>query len=108
MVDRQLSFSILQLVALSLPAFAILLQMMVESEMPYTHRTVPIMTGGLVMFLVGGAVVLAELMFATASLTATVALGIILLGVLCLLVGASLIGLQTGEKQRRLRDGDDD
>lgn len=37
MVDRQLAFGVLQLVALSLPAFAILLQMVVESEMAYTE-----------------------------------------------------------------------
>lgn len=107
MVERKLAFSILQLVALSLPAFAILLQIVVESEMPYTHWAVPLTTGGLAMFLVGGAIILGEFMFTTTSLTATVALGVILLGLLSLLVGASLIGLQTGQKQRRLRDDDD-
>ena len=107
MVDRQLAFSILQLVALSLPAFAILLQMVVESEMPYTHWAVPITTAGLGLFLIGGAIVVVELMLATTTTTATVALGFALLGILSMLIGASLIGLQTGEKQRRIRDGED-
>ena len=107
MVDRKLAFSILQLVALSLPAFAILLQMVVESEMPYTHWAVPITTAGLGLFLIGGAVVIGELMLATTTTTATIALGFLLLGILSMLVGASLIGLQTGVKQRRLRDNED-
>lgn len=104
MVDRQLAFSILQLVALSLPAFAILLQMVVESEMPYTHWAVPITTAGMGLFLVGGFVVLVRLMLTTATTTAAVALGFLLLGILSMLVGASLIGLQTGKEQRRIRD----
>ncbi|RBI60606.1 hypothetical protein DMJ13_16565 [halophilic archaeon] len=104
MVDRQLAFSILQLVALSLPAFAILLQMVVESNIPYTHWAVPITTAGLALFLIGGALILGELMLATASTTATIALGALLLGILSMLIGASLIGLQTGEKQRHLKD----
>ncbi|GAA0674100.1 hypothetical protein ACFQDG_08850 [Natronoarchaeum mannanilyticum] len=107
MVDRQLAFSILQLVALSLPAFAILLQMVVESEMAYTHWAVPITTAGLGLFLIGGAVVLGHLMLATATITTTIALGFILLGMLSMLIGASLIGLQTGAKQRRLQDDED-
>ncbi|NHN59863.1 MULTISPECIES: hypothetical protein [Halorussus] len=106
-MDRQLAFSILQLVALSLPAFAILLQMVVESEMPYTHWTVPITTAGLGLFLIGGALVVGKLMLATTTTTATVALGFILLGILSMLLGASLIGLQTGAKQRRVRDSED-
>jgi len=107
MVDRQLAFSILQLVALSLPAFAILLQMVIESEMPYTHWAVPITTGGLGLFLIGGAIVIGQLMFTQITTTTTIALGFLLLGLLSLLIGASLIGVQTGMKQRRLRDGED-
>ena len=107
MVDRQLAFGILQLVALSLPAFAILLQMVVETEMPYTHWAVPITTAGMGLFLIGGAIVVMELMLATTATTVTIALGFVLLGIFSMLIGASLIGFQTGEKQRRLRDGED-
>ena len=107
MVDRQLAFTILQLVALSLPAFAILLQMTVESEMPYTHWAVPITTAGMGLFLISGAIVVVELILATTTITATIALGFSLLGILGMLIGSSLIGLQTGEKQRRLQDSQD-
>ena len=107
MVDRQLAFSILQLVALSLPAFAVLLQMVVESEMPYTHWAVPITTAGLGLFLTGGSLVVGALMLTTTTTIATLALGFILLGILSMLIGASLIGLQTGMEQRRLRDNGD-
>ncbi|UPV72814.1 hypothetical protein M0R89_09655 [Halorussus limi] len=107
MVERQLVFTFLQLVALSLPAFAILLQIMVESEMPYTYWAVPITTAGMGLFLIGGAIVVVELMFATATTTATVALGFALLGIFSMLIGVSLIGLQTGAEQRRLRDSGD-
>ena len=90
--------------ALSLPAFAILLQIVVESKMAYTHWTVPITTAGLRLFLIGGAIVLGELMLATTTITATIALGFLLLWLLSLLVGANLVGFQTRVKQRRLRD----
>lgn len=106
MVDRELAFSVLQLVALSLPAFAILLQMVVQSDMAYTDWAVPLTTAGLGLFLVSGAVFLVELLLATTSLITAFALSSLLLGILCLLLGGSLIGRQTGKKQRRLRDGD--
>lgn len=106
MVNRQLAFSVLQLVALSLPAFAILLQMVVESEMAYTHWAVPITTAGMGLFLLAGAVFLGELLLAATSTTATLALGLILLGVLTLLFGTSIIGRQTAKKQRNLQNDD--
>lgn len=108
MVDRQLAFSILQLVALSLPAFAILLQMVVESDMAYTHWAVPLTTGGLGMFLVAGGLILVELILITPSFIANMSMGILLVGMVCLLLGASLIGLQTRRKQRHIRNGDDE
>lgn len=106
MVDRQLAFSVLQLVALSLPAFAILLQMVVESDVAYTHWAVPITTAGMGMFLVAGALILVQLLLITPSAIVSLALAIILIGILSLLLGGSLIGHQTGQKQRRLQDGD--
>lgn len=106
MVNRQLAFSVLQLVALSLPAFAILLQIVVESEMAYTDWAVPITTAGMGLFLIAGAIFLVELLLATTSPIATLALGILLVGILCLLLGASIIGRQTGEKQRRIQESD--
>lgn len=107
MVDRQLTFSVLQLVALSLPAFAILLQIVVESDIPFTHEAVPITTAGLGLFLVGGIVILLELVFSTQSTVVTLALSIITLGMVGLLVGASLIGLQTRRGQQRRSSGSD-
>jgi hypothetical protein len=104
MADRELAFSIRQSVALSLPAFAILLQMVVESEMPDTHWAVPITTAGLGLFLVGGSIALVQLMLTSVSTATTIALGFILLGILILLVGASLLGLQTRAQQRRLKE----
>lgn len=103
MVNRELAFSVLQLVALSLPAFAILLQMVVESKMAYTEWAVPITTAGMGMFLLAGAIFLGELFLATTSTIATLALGVLLLGMIFLLLGALLIGLQTAKKQRGLQ-----
>ncbi|WP_435181444.1 hypothetical protein [Halorussus sp. AFM4] len=105
MVNTQLAFSVLQLVALALPAFAILLQMVVESEIAYTHLAVPITTAGMGLFLVAGAIILGELLLTTPSAIAQFALGIILLGILTMLVGACLIGYQTEKKQRRIQVG---
>ena len=106
MVERQLAFSILQLVALSLPAFAILLQIVVSAEMPYTHYAVPLTTAGLGMFIIAGGITLGELLLTTESLATTVSISLLLLGMVCLLFGASIIGLQTGRQQRFVRDKD--
>lgn len=106
MVDRQLAFSVLQLVALSLPAFAILLQMVVESDMAYTYLAVPITTTGMGLFLLAGVLFVGKLLVATTSAIATLALGGILLGIISLVLGGSLIGLQTAQKQQRIQDGD--
>ena len=106
MVDRQLAFSVLQLVALSLPAFAILLQIVVESEIAYTDWAVPMTTAGMGLFLIAGGIFIVELLLEATSAIAALALGTLLLGIVGLFFGASLIGRQTGKKQRRLRDGD--
>ena len=106
MVDRQLAFSVLQLVALSLPAFAILLQIVVQSEIAYTDWAVPMTTAGMGLFLIAGGIFIVELLLEATSAIAALALGTLLLGIVSLFFGASLIGRQTGKKQRRLRDGD--
>lgn len=106
MVDRQLAFSVLQLVALSLPAFAILLQLVVESGMAYTHWAVPITTAGMGLFLLAGAIMLGQLLFATLSLASMIALGLLLVGMLTLIIGGGLLGFQTQRKQQRLQDDD--
>lgn len=106
MVDRELSFSLIQLVALSLPAFAILLQIVVESDHPYTHLAVPVTTAGMGLFLGAGVLILAELLLTTASFVATVAIGVIVLGIVSLIVGGGLIGVQTRTRQRQLRQDD--
>ena len=107
MVERQLAFSILQLVALSLPAFAILLQMVVESNFPYTGYVVQIMTISMGLFLFAGAVILGERFLATTSTVTQIALGTLVLGILGLLLGAGLIGLQTQRAQQRHANGNE-
>lgn len=106
MVNQQLAFSVLQLVALSLPAFAILLQIVVESDMAYTEWAVPITTAGMGLFLIAGGIFLGRVLLATTSRLTVLALGILLLGVLCLITGGVLIGWQTAKKQRHLQSSD--
>lgn len=105
-VNQQLAFSVLQLVALSLPAFAILLQIVVESNMAYTKWAVPITTAGMGLFLVAGGIFLGRLLLAATSSLTALALGTLLLGILCLIIGGVLIGWQTAKKQRNLQSND--
>lgn len=107
MVDRQLAFSILQLVALSLPAFAILLQMVVESNFPYTKNAVVITTASMNLFLIAGIVILVGRLITTPSTSAQIALGALILGMVGLLFGNSLIGLQTERAQQHYSDEND-
>lgn len=107
MVERQLAFSILQLVALSLPAFAILLQIVVESDFPYTNEAVPITTASLGLFILAGLIVVGDEIVSTASVVAQVASGIIGLGMVGMLLGAGLVGLQTEQVQQRESDTDE-
>lgn len=104
MVERQVAFSILQLVALSLPAFAILLQMVIESDFAYTREAVPITTASMGLFIVGGLIILAHLMLSAASFVAQLALGIVGLGMVGLILGIVLIGLQTQKEQEKISD----
>lgn len=106
MVNQQLAFTVLQLVALSLPAFAILLQIVVESDMAYTEYAVPMTTAGMGLFLAAGGVFLGRLILASTSELTQLALGFLLLGILFLIIGSSLIGWQTAKKQRDLQDSD--
>lgn len=106
MVNQQLAFSVLQLVALSLPAFAILLQMVVESEMAYTKYAVPITTAGMGLFLATAGIFLGRLLLASTSVLTQLALGFLLIGILCLIIGGGLIGWQTAKKQRSLQSRD--
>lgn len=107
MVERQLAFSILQLVALSLPAFAILLQMIVESDFPYTKEAVPITTASLGLFILAGLIILLEFLFSATSLVAQLAFGILGVGMIGMLIGASLIGIQTEEAQQEVSETDE-
>lgn len=99
MAEQGLAMGVLQLVALALPAFAILLQLIVEAEMSYTHYAVPVTTAGLILFLVGGTIILARFALRSTSTIVSVALGIIGLGMVCTLAAALAIGLQTQKKQ---------
>jgi len=107
MVQNQLAFGILQLVALSLPAFAILLQMVVESDFPYTKAAVPITTASLGLFLVAGLIILGEMVVVTGSPIVRVALGILGAGMVGMLIGVSLIGVQTQEAQQEVDDAEE-
>jgi len=106
MVNEQLAFSVLQLVALSLPAFGILLQMVVESDMAYTKWAVPLTTAGMGLFLVSGGIFLGRLILEATSYLTVLTLALLLLGILFLITGASLIGWQTAEKQHRILNSD--
>ena len=109
MVEQELAMGVLQLVALALPAFAILLQLVVESEMSYTNYAIPVTTAGFLLFLVGGIIVLGQLVALTASTTFALALGILGLGMVCMLFGATTIALQTRKGQfQSLETGNDD
>lgn len=106
MVNQQLAFSVLQLVALSLPAFAIFLQIVVESDMAYTVYAVPITTAGMGLFLAASGIFLGRLLVTSTSGLTRLALGSLLLGIFCLIIGGTLIGWQTAKKQRRLQSGE--
>jgi len=107
MVDRQLAFSILQLVALSLPAFAILLQMVVESDFPYTKHAVVVTTASMGLFLIAGIVILVGRLLTTPSTVAQISLGALILGMVGLVLGSGLIGLQTERAQQQHSDGNE-
>lgn len=109
MVEQELAVGVLQLVALALPAFAILLQLVVESEMSYTKYAIPVTTAGFLLFIVGGIIVLGQLVVMTTSTIFALALGILGFGMVCMLLGATTIGLQTRKKQfQTLETGNDD
>ena len=104
MVERDLALGILQLVALSLPAFAILMEIVVESDFPLTKAAVPITTAGFGLFLTAGLVNLVALVITTNSLVLQVSLGLVGLGLCSLLIGAALIGTQIEEAQEQDAD----
>lgn len=70
-----MAIGVLQLVALALPAFAILLQLVVESEKSYTKYAIPVTTAGFLLFIVGGIIVLGQLVLITTSTIFALALG---------------------------------
>jgi hypothetical protein len=101
MVERDLALGVLQLVALSLPAFAILLEIVVESDFPLTKEAVPLTTAGFGLFLTAGIVDLAALVITTDSLVLQVWLGLVGLGLVSLLVGTGIIGSQIEAAQEQ-------
>lgn len=100
MVDRALALNVLQLVALSLPAFAILLQIIVESDFAYVNEAVPVIVTGFGAFLLAGFVILVSLLFSPLSLAMRAALVILSAGMLILIAGIALIGLRTRRAQK--------
>lgn len=101
MVQTDLALGLLQLVALSLPAFAILLQMVVESDFPYTKEAVPITTLGFGFFLIAGLIIVIVFLLSIGNWALQLVLVIIGTGLLSLLVGVMLMGLQTHRAQER-------
>lgn len=109
MVEQQLAIGVLQLVALALPAFAILLQLVVESEKSYTKYAIPVTTAGFLLFIVGGIIVLGQLVLITTSTIFALALGLLGLGMVCMLLGTTTISLQTRKNQfQTLETGNED
>jgi len=99
MVERDLALGVLQLVALSLPAFAILLEIVVESDFPFTKEAVPITTAGFAFFLLAGIIDITALVTASPSPVLQLSLGLVGLGLVSLLAGAALFGTQIEEAQ---------
>lgn len=77
MVEQELAIGVLQLVALALPAFAIFLQLVVESDKPYIKYGIPVTTTAFLLFLVGGIIVLGQLVVITPSTIFALALGLL-------------------------------
>lgn len=63
--------------ALSLPAFAILLEVVVESEFPYVNQTVPLVAASFGLFLLAGIAIITLLIGELESLVLIAALGLI-------------------------------
>jgi len=104
MVQTELALSVLQLVALSLPAFAILLELMVESKYAYANRSVLAVALSFAMIVLAGVIVLTALLLTPLDLLMTVALLVIDVGLVGMLAGIYLIGLRTRQAQERLAE----
>lgn len=104
MVQTDLAISVLQLVGLSLPAYAILLELMVESEYAYANLAVPVVALSFGLVVSGGTVVLTAFLLSPRSLLMQIALVFIDVGLLGMLVAIYLIGFRTKRAQERIAE----
>lgn len=96
MVEADLALGALQLVALAFPAYTILIQLMVQSELPYANEVVTAISGSFGLLVLGGIIVLTTLVFSSLSLIMQAAVVNIDLGLLGMIAG---IGLRTERAQ---------
>lgn len=99
MVKIGLAVSVLQLVALSLPAFAILFQIIVQSEFAYANRAVSVVAASFGLIVAGGTIVLTALLLAPLDPLMQIALVAIDLGLVGMLTAIYLIGFRTRKAQ---------
>lgn len=99
MVNTNLALGVLQLVALALSAFAILMEIIVESEFAYANRAVPVIAGSYGLLALGGTIVLTALLLSPLGVIMQVALVAIDLGLVGMVVGIGLVGLRTRQAQ---------
>lgn len=101
MVNADVALGLLQLVALSLPAFAILLELMVESDFPYANWSVAVISAGFILFVAAGMIVVTSFVFERFSRPLTVAFAVVDVGLLALAVGIGLIAVRTRRAQQQ-------
>lgn len=92
--------------ALSLPAFVILVEVIVESDFPFANMAVPIIVTGFGLFIFRGIIILLRLLVASISWQLRVTVVSLLLGLLAILVGVALLGFRTTKVQESKASGD--
>lgn len=103
-METELALGVLQLVALSLPAFAILLELMVESNFPYANRAVPVVAGSFAALVAGGIVIVSGILLQPHTFLMRASLLLIDVGLVGMVAGIALIAHRTRREQRRAAD----
>lgn len=104
MVKTGLALSILQLVALSLPAFAIILQLIGESDIPYANEAVPVVAASFAAITGSGAVITGTMVLQDHTLAMQASLLRVTVGLVGLIAGVILVSLRTRREQQSLAD----
>lgn len=104
MVETELALGLLQLVALALPAFAILLQLIVQSNFPYANEAVPAVAASFAAITGSGITIITAMLLQPYTLAMRASLLLVDVGLIGLVVGVALISLRTRREQRSLAD----